>query len=67
MTEIKVSDQSSLASSEAEALVGETITGVSATEYGLVLKFATGAALEIKGHTYGDCALAVEFSRTVKP
>lgn len=67
MTEIKVSDQSSLASPDAEALVGQTITGVSATEYGLVLTFATGAVLEIKGHTYGDCALAVEFSQTVKP
>lgn len=67
MTAIIVSDQSSLTRPEAELLLGQTIIGVSATEYGLVLTFATGAALEIKGHTYGDCALDVEFSQTVQP
>lgn len=67
MTEINVSDQSSLTRQDAERLVGQSITGVRATEYGLVLTFATGAVLEIKGQTYGDCALDVEFSPTDHP
>ena len=67
MTGINVCDLSSLAPAEAEQLVGQTITGVSATEYGLILTFATGASLDVQGKTYSDCALHVEFSPTVHP
>lgn len=66
MTTNNVSDESSLSSTEADQLIGQTVTRVVATEFGLTLTFASGAVLEVTGHTYSDCALGVEFSKVVQ-
>jgi len=58
---INVSEMSSLSVDDATQLLGQTISAVKATEYGLVLSFANGSVLEVGGSTYGDCALSVEF------
>lgn len=58
---IDVSQMSSLSVDEATQLIGQTISGVKATEYGLVLSFASGAVLEVQGATYSDSALSVDF------
>jgi hypothetical protein len=66
MSANSVSEESSLTSVEADQLVGQTITRVVATEFGLILTFSSGAVLEITGHTYSDCALGVELSQAVR-
>ncbi|WP_137808447.1 hypothetical protein [Pseudomonas sp. G(2018)] len=66
MTTNNVSEESSLSSAEADQLIGQRVTGVVATEFGLTLTFASGAVLEITGHTYSDCALGMEFSQAVQ-
>lgn len=62
-TPYRVSDLSSLNTDEAAMLVGQTVTRVDASEFGLSLTFSSGAVLEVRGHTYGDCALDVEFTQ----
>lgn len=53
---------SELSSAEAHELVGKTVAGVEASEYGLVLTFEDGSTLEVRGSSYGDCALGVEYT-----
>lgn len=52
-TPYSVSELSSLATDEAAMLVGQTVARVDASEFGLTLTFASGAVLEVRGHTYG--------------
>lgn len=61
VSRINVSEMSSLSVDDATRLLGQTVCAVKATEYGLVLSFASGALLEVRGSTYGDCALSVDF------
>ena len=61
MSENSVSGMSDLSKGDAKLLVGQTISSVQATEYGLTLTFASGAVLAVDGQTYGDCALSVDF------
>lgn len=63
MGAISVSEMSDLSIDEASQLIGQIVTHVNATEFGLTLTFASGATLEVKGQTYGDCPLGVEFNK----
>jgi hypothetical protein len=57
-----VSYGSQLSGDEAEKMVGQPVTHVQASEYGLKLTFANGSILELSGTTYGDGPLGVEFT-----
>lgn len=66
---VNVDTLSELSDGDAQNLVGKTIGGVQATEYGVLLTFTDGSTLAIRGHSYGDCALGVDFTsehQTVK-
>lgn len=65
-TPYSVSGLSSLTADEAVMLVGQTVTRVDASEFGLTLTFAGGAMLEVRGHSYSDCALDVEFTQAAQ-
>jgi hypothetical protein len=56
----QVTFNSALDGLTADSLAGKTITHVEASEYSLILSFSDGSKLEVKGATYGDCALGVE-------
>lgn len=57
-----VTSLSTLTAEQAELLVGQTIASVDASEYRLTLTLASGDVLEVKGHTFSDCALDVDLS-----
>lgn len=61
-TNVDVDSASDLTASDAERLVGQTVTRVDASEYGLTLTFADGSMLEVSGSQYGDSALGVAFT-----
>lgn len=56
----RVTFNSSLDGPTADSLAGKIILHVEATEHRLILSFADGSKLEVKGATYGDCALGVD-------
>ncbi|MFA4834520.1 MAG: hypothetical protein WC749_00410 [Dehalococcoidia bacterium] len=59
-----ISYGSQLTGNEAEKIVGQPVTHVQASEYGLKLTFADGSILDVSGTTYGDGPLGVEFTKT---
>lgn len=59
---MEVDSASELSASDAERLIGQTVSHVEASEYGFTLTFANGSTLEVSGSQYGDCALGVEFT-----
>jgi hypothetical protein len=61
-TDVDVDSASELSASDAERLVGQTVSRVKAWEYGFTLIFADGSKVEVSGNQYGDCALGVEFT-----
>lgn len=60
----RISCGSQLTGNEAEKIVGQPVTHVQVSEYGLKLTFADGSILEVSGTTYGDGPLGVEFTET---
>lgn len=60
-----VSNLSTLSNTEASQLIGQTVARVDTSEFGLILTFSSGAVLEVRGHTYNDSALDVDFTNAV--